>query len=82
VDRANFANENHSFYTLAAKRDLIPVLQEDIEQALAESDGVFTNLAMQNMKKLDSFMKETLRFYPLGAGKFVLPQIRDESSTD
>lgn len=40
-----------------------------MQQALAESGGVFTNIAMQNMKKLDSFLKEVLRYYPLGAGK-------------
>lgn len=62
------------FYTMAAKPELIPILQEDVQQALDESDGVFTNLAMQNMKKLDSFMKETLRFYPLGAGKLSVVQ--------
>ena len=44
------------------------MLREDVQQALAETDGVFTNIAMQNMKKLDSFLKETLRVYPLGAG--------------
>lgn len=41
-----------------------------MQQALADSGGVFTNIAMQNMKKLDSFLKEVLRYYPLGAGSF------------
>lgn len=54
--------------------DLAPALREDIHQALAESGGIFTNVAMQNMKKLDSFLKETLRYYPLGVGMVTLPR--------
>lgn len=50
--------------------ELIPMLRDDIQQALAESNGVFTSGAMQNMKKLDSFLKETMRYYALGPSKF------------
>ncbi|KAJ0346899.1 hypothetical protein COL26b_007761 [Colletotrichum chrysophilum] len=60
----------NAFYTLAAMPELIPTLREDVQQALAESNGVFTSLAMQNMKKLDSFLKETMRFYALGSTSF------------
>ncbi|KAL0935965.1 ent-kaurene oxidase [Colletotrichum truncatum] len=60
----------NAFYTLAAMPELVPMLREDIQQALAESNGVFTSLAMQNMKKLDSFLKETMRFYALGTTSF------------
>lgn len=59
--------------------ELIPILREDVQQALAESNGVFTSLAMQNMKKLDSFLKETMRFYALGSSEsmfFPLKEIR------
>ena len=34
--------------------EIVPMLREDVQQALAESGGEFTSLAMQNMKKLDS----------------------------
>ncbi|KXJ94825.1 cytochrome P450 [Microdochium bolleyi] len=57
-------------YTLAAMPELIPILRDDVKQALEETDGVFTSLALQNMKKLDSFMKENLRFYSMSAGSF------------
>ncbi|TEA21373.1 Cytochrome P450 monooxygenase ATR2 [Colletotrichum sidae] len=60
----------NAFYTLAAMPELIPMLREDIQQALVDSNGVFTSLAMQNMKKLDSFMKETMRYYALGNTSF------------
>ncbi|GKT54545.1 cytochrome P450 [Colletotrichum tofieldiae] len=42
----------------------------DIQQALVESKGVFTSIAMQNMKKLDSFLKECMRFHLLGPASF------------
>jgi cytochrome P450 len=48
--------------------DLVPELREDVQQALAESHGEFTSLALQNMKKVDSFLKEVLRFYPSASG--------------
>ncbi|KAL0943568.1 cytochrome P450 [Colletotrichum truncatum] len=50
-------------YTLAAYPELIPVLREDIQKALAESNGSFTNTSMQKITKFDSFLKETMRCY-------------------
>ncbi|KAK2122137.1 ent-kaurene oxidase [Fusarium oxysporum II5] len=58
------------FYTLASMPEIVPILREDVEQALATSNGEFINLPMQNMKKLDSFLEEILRFHTLGAGSF------------
>ncbi|TXC12414.1 hypothetical protein FocTR4_00017238 [Fusarium oxysporum f. sp. cubense] len=49
---------------------LVTTNAEDVEQALATSNGEFINLPMQNMKKLDSFLEEILRFHTLGAGSF------------
>ncbi|KAI9147091.1 Ent-kaurene oxidase [Paramyrothecium foliicola] len=57
-------------YTLAVMPDLIPMLREDVEQAVADANGEFTNLTLQNMKKLDSFIKEVMRFYPLAPSAF------------
>lgn len=59
----------NSFYSVAALPDFIPELREEINQALSENGGVFTSNALQSMKKLDSFLKETLRFYPASMGK-------------
>lgn len=58
----------NAIYWLAAKPDIIPMLREDVQQALAESGGQFTSGALQNMKKLDSFLKEVLRCSPISAG--------------
>jgi hypothetical protein len=49
--------------------ELIPTLREDVEQALAMSGGKFTTQSMQHMKKVDSFLKENMRLFPLGVGE-------------
>ncbi|GKT84161.1 ent-kaurene oxidase [Colletotrichum tofieldiae] len=58
------------FYTLAARPDLVPELQEEIREAVAGDNGEFGSAALQNMKKLDSLFKETARFYPMSAVAF------------
>lgn len=50
--------------------ELAPMLREDVQQALLESGGEFTSIAMQHMKKLDSFLKEIIRYYPMSAASF------------
>ena len=47
---------------------------------MADNGGIITSKALQQMEKLDSFMKETVRFYPPGfstsvcnsSGRFIL----------
>ncbi|KAH8651174.1 cytochrome P450 [Xylariales sp. PMI_506] len=58
----------NAFYTLAAMPELIPELREDVQQAIAQEGGVLSTIALQRMKKLDSFMREVLRCYPLAFG--------------
>ncbi|GKT46576.1 cytochrome P450 monooxygenase ATR2 [Colletotrichum spaethianum] len=60
----------NAMYWLAAKPDLIPMLRDDVQQALLGSGGEFTSAALQNMKKLDSFLKEVMRVSPLSASSF------------
>jgi hypothetical protein len=50
----------------------VPIFRDEIQSALAEINGVFTSGAIQNMKKLDSFLKETMRYYPLGSSKLLV----------
>lgn len=59
-----------SFYNLAAYPQYIPELREEIRTVLAEHNGVFTSAALQAMKKVDSFIKETMRLHPAGAASF------------
>ncbi|KAH6657514.1 cytochrome P450 [Truncatella angustata] len=58
------------FYSAAALPELMPELREEIEEALAQNDGIFTSKALQAMTKLDSFLKETLRVYPATMASF------------
>ncbi|SPQ25579.1 258d739b-6356-4995-8922-698f1a5f90e4 [Thermothielavioides terrestris] len=58
------------FYNLAAYPQYIPELRDEIRTVLAEHGGVFTSAALQAMKKVDSFLKETMRFTPAGAVSF------------
>jgi hypothetical protein len=44
-------------------------LREEIRTAIANNDGHITTRALQQMEKLDSYMKETMRFYPAGFSK-------------
>ncbi|KAF6833551.1 ent-kaurene oxidase [Colletotrichum plurivorum] len=67
----------NAFYWLAAKPELIPVLRDDVRAALQESGGAFSSVALQNMKKLDSFLREVLRCSPLGAGSFQRKVLKD-----
>jgi hypothetical protein len=60
---------DYRFYNLAAHPELVTELREEIRTVLAEHDNQFTSLAMQSMKKLDSFLKETLRVHPPAFGK-------------
>ena len=59
-----------AFFTLAAYPELEPIFLEEINQCLEESGGEWTNHALQNMKKLDSFLKEVGRFEPFTAYTF------------
>ncbi|KAF1358947.1 cytochrome P450, partial [Lizonia empirigonia] len=58
------------FYTLASTPEYIGPLREEIRSVLAEHDGIITTKALQQMEKLDSFMKEVNRFYPLAMTSF------------
>lgn len=58
------------FYTLSAMPEVASLLKEEVCQVVTASEGEFTNAAMQNMMKLDSYMKEVTRMYPLLAGSF------------
>lgn len=63
-----------SFYNLAATPEIVPELRQEIREVLAETGGVFTGPALQKMKKMDSFLRETSRHHPPGFGEFSLPR--------
>lgn len=57
----------NAMYCLAVMPDLVPELREEVRTVLKEY-GDFTSAALQKMKKLDSFLREVMRVYPLGWG--------------
>jgi hypothetical protein len=56
-------------YTLAVTPEYIGPIREEIRKAMADNGGVITSRALQQMEKLDSYMKEVLRLYPPGISK-------------
>ncbi|KAK3985449.1 putative cytochrome P450 E-class, group IV [Cladorrhinum sp. PSN332] len=58
------------FYNLAAYPQYIPTLRDEIKSVLAEHNNTFTSLALQNMKRLDSFVKESMRVDTPGSSSF------------
>ncbi|KAE8141328.1 cytochrome P450 [Aspergillus pseudotamarii] len=51
-------------YNLAVSPGYMQPPREEIRTAISDNDGTLTSRALQQMEKLDSFMKETIRFYP------------------
>lgn len=49
-------------FNLATYPEYIPILKEEIDTVLEESGGVWTLDSMSKLKKMDSFMKESLRY--------------------
>jgi hypothetical protein len=57
-------------YTLAVTPEYIQPLREEIRQAMNDNDGQITTRALQQMVKLDSYMKEVTRVYPPGISTY------------
>jgi cytochrome P450 len=67
-------------YTLGATPEYIGPLREEIRSVIAEHDGTFTAKALQQMEKLDSYMKEVNRVYTPGLSKSCLNHFTHISS--
>ena len=50
----------NSLFNLAAYSEYVPILKEEIDSVLKESGGTWSLESMGDLKKLDSFLKETL----------------------
>ncbi|KAB8207568.1 cytochrome P450 [Aspergillus parasiticus] len=51
-------------YNLAVSPEYMQPLREEIRKVISDNDGTLTSRALQQMEKLESFMKETIRFFP------------------
>ena len=49
-------------FNLATYPEYFPILKQEISSVLEESGGQWTLESMVKLKKLDSFLKETLRY--------------------
>ncbi|KAK5310324.1 hypothetical protein LTR93_012056 [Exophiala xenobiotica] len=54
-----------TLYDLVARPEYIEPLRDEIRHVLSANDGRLTNNSMEQLKKLDSFMKESQRFNPI-----------------
>lgn len=62
-------------FDLAARPEYLDPLREEVLRVFHEEGGKFTKRGVMNMRKLDSFMKESLRLNPLVIGKAVTPAL-------
>lgn len=69
----------NAFYSIATVPELIPEMREEISTVLKEY-GTFTTAALQKMKKLDSFLREVMRIYPLSFGMYSNQPLAHSSS--
>lgn len=68
----------NAFYNLAAADEsVVNELREEAVQALSENDGIFSSNCLQSMKKLDSFLRETLRLNPASMASFQRKLLKD-----
>lgn len=66
-------------YTLAVTPEYIQPLREEMRTVIAQNDGQITSRALQQMEKLDSYMKEVLRVYPPSASASPLTSTHSSS---
>jgi len=65
----------HAMFDLAARPEYVEPLREELKDVLAKTDGTMTKQSLTQLRKLDSFMKESQRHNPPSLGKRFLSQI-------
>lgn len=55
---------HNSLFDLAVRPEYVAPLRAEIRSVLAAHGGAFTTRGLQQMQRLDSFMKESLRLHP------------------
>ena len=73
----------HLWFDLAARPENLSILREEIESAMAEEpNGVLHNTTLSKLKKLDSFMKESMRLHPYSVTGFTRKVMTDLKMND
>lgn len=57
-------------FSLAVTPEYIEPLREEIRNAMADNNGQITTRTLQQLVKMDSYMKEVTRHYPASVSKF------------
>jgi cytochrome P450 len=58
-------------YTLAVTPECMEPMREEVRNAMHENGGQLTSKALQQLLKLDSYMKECIRYHALGVGESI-----------
>jgi hypothetical protein len=61
-------NMTQVMYNLALYPEYQEPLRKELEEVLAAYNGILTNAGMAKLKMMDSFLRESQRMYPSGAG--------------
>lgn len=73
----------HLWFDLAANPEIICILREEIEQVMAsDPDGILGKTSIPRLKKLDSFMKESMRLNPFSVTGFSRKVMQDLTLSD
>lgn len=67
---SNTGTMTNILYDLVARPEYIAPIREEIENVLARHNGEFNRFAVDQMWKLDSFMKESMRMTPTNVTMF------------
>ncbi|KZO94405.1 cytochrome P450 [Calocera viscosa TUFC12733] len=70
----------HVIYWLAARPEFVPALREEVAAAVAEHG--WTKAALNQMRKVDSFVKECMRLTGIGASAMGRKAMRDVTLSD
>lgn len=66
---SNTGTITNILYDLVARPEYIAPLREEIRTVLDKNDGIHSRRALDQMWKLDSFMKESMRYTPTNLSK-------------
>ena len=70
---AHFSYTNSQYnrlYSLAVTPEYVAPLRDESREVLAANDNTLTSQALQQMVKVDSYMKEVFRLYPPSASTY------------
>ncbi|KAL6405273.1 putative cytochrome p450 protein [Ilyonectria robusta] len=71
-----------ALYDLVENRGYIPVLMKELQEAPRDADGYLTRQALQEMRLMDSLLKESFRLNGAGMTTFARASVKDVTLSD